>query len=404
MAKPVKARLRELGQRINGIPAAAAAPIPVRPGPGISRARGQTGQPGRRGVAGVLGLGALMSVAGGLAPQRPDQALESSSAGVAPGTATGTLRAILAIIGGAGPGVTGVFVYSGLPGASDLIASMTNSPKDPFGTTTYRSVAAYQSGTPRVAAQLSAGAVIFNRGAAVIFSPAVVGSNDAAPLVAASGQVNASDVQCSLVLVPALAGGVPLAELVGALELFESAAPPAASGVTAGPQLFGTTGGHAAVVDDALNGDGVTYQIGQRDQFNTSAVAIPASGFTAVLSQAVAIGSYHFEGIMRLKQGVTASIPGNIGFTGPATSFSTWYAFWSLQGATTTFNSTPVLTLGSQLNVLGSQAIAGDEVVCWYRGDVTFTAKGTFTAGCQADGTHPFTAQPGCELSMRRTG
>jgi hypothetical protein len=147
--------------------------------------------------------------------------------------------------------------------------------------------------------------------------------------------------------------------------------------------------------------DGVLAPTGQSDPFTSAAVNIPASGFTAVLSRAVAAGSYTFSGIMRLKQGAVASIPGNIGFTGPATSFSVWYSFWSLQGATTTFESTPVLTLGTQLNVLGSQAVAGDEVVAWFKGVVTFTASGTFTVGCQADGTHPFTAQPGCMFRVR---
>jgi hypothetical protein len=135
--------------------------------------------------------------------------------------------------------------------------------------------------------------------------------------------------------------------------------------------------------------------------FNPAAVNIPASGFTAVFTQAVGIGTYAFSGKMRLKQGAVGSIPGNIGFTGPASSFGTWDAHWQLQGATTTFESTPTLGFATQLNVLGVQTVAGDEVVAWFDGTVTFTAAGTFTIGCQADGTHPFTAQPGCKLRLR---
>jgi hypothetical protein len=301
-----------------------------------------------------------------------------------------------------GSGFTGLFVYSPIPGTGNLLASVTaQAGTDPYGNPYQASITAYQLGLPRVNTRLSAGAVIFNRGA-VVNSAAVVGSNDSAALVLSSGQVNASDIECILVLGPALAGAVPVALLTGALELEEGAVPAADGSITAGPKLFGTTGGHAGVVDDTRNGDGVAYQLGENVQFNTAAVPIPASGFTAVFSQAVAVGSYRFDGKMRLKQGAIGGIPGNIGFTGPATSFGLYDAFWSLQGATTTFNSTATTSFGTQLNVLGSQPVAGNEVVAWFRGTVTFTAAGTLTIGCQADGTHPFTAQAGCEFSVRR--
>jgi hypothetical protein len=103
---------------------------------------------------------------------------------------------------------------------------------------------------------------------------------------------------------------------------------------------------------------------------------------------------------MRLKQGAVGSIPGNIGFTAPASSFSTWFPFWSYEGLTT-FGSAPVQAIGAQVNVLGGQTAAGNEVNAWFKGVITFTAGGTFTVGCQADGVHPFTAQPGCMFRVR---
>jgi hypothetical protein len=163
----------------------------------------------------------------------------------------------------------------------------------------------------------------------------------------------------------------------------------------AGTDQFGTS--YAAGFRVAW--DGVLAPIGQSDPFTSAATPIPASGFTPVLTRAVQPGSYTFEGIMRLKQG-TASAAGNIGFTAPASSFSVWYTFWSLQ-ALTSFGSAPANAIGTQVNVLGAQSVAGNEVNAWFKGVITFTAAGNFVVGCQADGTHNFTAQPGCMFRVR---
>lgn len=146
--------------------------------------------------------------------------------------------------------------------------------------------------------------------------------------------------------------------------------------------------------------DGVLSPFGQSDPFTSAAVPIPASGFTPVITRAVQPGSYSFEGVMRLKQGATGSIPGNIGFTGPTNSFAVWYSYTTYQGIAQLGN-TPAQSFASQGNVLGGQTVAGNECTAYFKGIVTFTAAGNFVVGCQADGTHPFTAQPGCMFRIR---
>lgn len=82
-------------------------------------------------------LRALAAMAyGGLPPRRPDQAGPSTSAGVAPGTASGTFRGRLVIITGPAGTVVGLFEY--LAGTTPAlgnppIVSITNNAVDPFG-------------------------------------------------------------------------------------------------------------------------------------------------------------------------------------------------------------------------------------------------------------------------------
>lgn len=337
----------------------------------------------------------------GQAAQRPDQGAQPPSSAVAPSQAAGTLRARLVLIGGTS---AGVFVYDPSIGAGNLIASVTDAAADPFGDTTVKGIASYVAGNTALNAQLTAGELQFNN-TGLTGVPAISGggSFSNAQLNLDSGTTASFTVAPIVQLVPDATSG--FIRLGGVVRLADLAVPSPVAGSGAGPAVFGSTAsGCMRFVSDTLNGDGVTYDTGRNVAFNASAVPIPASGFTAVASQAVIAGTYYFEGIFRLKQGAIGSIPGNIGFTSPSVSFSTWYAFWSLQAATTTFNSTATLGLGTQLNVLQSQTVAGDEVVAWFRGIVTFSASGTFTAGCQADGTHAFTAQPGCIFTVRPVG
>lgn len=68
---------------------------------------------------------------------RPDQALDSSAAGVAPGTASGTFKGRQVIVFGTGPGA-GIFVYNGQPALGNPPVLSIVAPgvtQDPFGNT-----------------------------------------------------------------------------------------------------------------------------------------------------------------------------------------------------------------------------------------------------------------------------
>jgi hypothetical protein len=71
---------------------------------------------------------------GGLPAQRLDQQRSLPAPSTAPGGAAGTVRARVVIVSG-GTGTFGVFVYSGAPGAGNLIASLAGpgTTADPFG-------------------------------------------------------------------------------------------------------------------------------------------------------------------------------------------------------------------------------------------------------------------------------
>lgn len=333
---------------------------------------------------------------------RPDRRmLGTSRAGVGPAPSQGQFIGRLVVVFGTGG--SGVFVYSPTPAAGNLIASIASSAgTDPYGNAYVKGIASY-SGPTSVNAELLGSSLIFNETS--VNAAAVIGSNSSTSLILSSGRVAVADTESILSLNPGLAGAVATAFLQSsAMELQEVSTPVADGGVVSGPKLFGDTTGHASYIADTRNGDGVAYRTGENTYFNGSAVPIPASGFQSVTAgqNVESGGTYLFEGIFRLKQGAAGSIPGNVGFTMPAVSFGVWYAAWQLQGALNTFNSQNAVSLPTQINVLGAQTVANDEVWGWYKGIAVFSASGNFQFGCQADGTHPFTAQPGCIFTVRR--
>lgn len=288
-----------------------------------------------------------------------------------------------------------------------LMASMASAPAtDPHGNAFLGGFAVYIPGTPASAAQLSAGSLSWWNAASGSGGP---WTQNGPQLLQSNGlQISSGTAGGGTAAGLNMADKSPngVSAFTGSLGFLEQAAP-LASLTHSAPQLYASNAsGMVRMVSDTgpgATGDGQQYNLAEADYWNTAAVAIPASGFTTVFSQPVAALTYFFEGKMRLKQGGTGSIPGNIGFTGPATSFGLWDAFTTLQG-TTTVQSTTTLGFTTQLNVLGAQTVANDEVVTYFDGIVTFTAAGTFVLGCQADGTHPFTAQPGCKLRLRPIG
>ena len=102
----------------------------------------------RQALAGTAATLGSVAAGTGQVHQRPDQGSQPPVAAIAPSQAAGTLRARVVIVSGTG---AGVFLYSGTPGAGNLIASMTQASTDPFGNhtltggfATYSSVDAVQ--------------------------------------------------------------------------------------------------------------------------------------------------------------------------------------------------------------------------------------------------------------------
>jgi hypothetical protein len=143
--------------------------------------------------------------------------------------------------------------------------------------------------------------------------------------------------------------------------------------------------------------DGNTYDVGHLDQFNTAAVPVTTTAFTPIPGfgiPVVAGKAYAFNGMIRVKQGTTDNIPGNVGFSGPAVSSAVWYISnnggpWGVEGS-------PLSTV----NILGGIA-ASAETYAQIMGTLVFSANGTLEVGGIAASGHSFTIQPGCMLNIR---
>jgi hypothetical protein len=310
--------------------------------------------------------------------QRPDQGANPPASVVAPSAAAGTLRAVLVLV--SGTGVTGVFVYQGAPGPTTLIASMTNSPTDPFGTPTYPSVAAYAAGTERVAAQLDAGEVIFNRGASVINAPAAVGSNDAAPLIATSGLVNATDLRATLSLNPATAGTTPIAQVTsGALTLTNPAqAPPQQTGFVLGPALYGA-GGRLNIIDGE---EGVNYGAQRLILTKSANQTITSGAAQAVTFDAGGLGftlpansTYRLRAVIRAQQNALAADLDDFQFNYSGTVGFSSLAWNSSNIGAASGGAWAVVALNANIS-LGPAGTT--QYVIYVEGFFTVTTAGTF--------------------------
>jgi hypothetical protein len=138
-------------------------------------------------------LRGVASVAGGLPAMRPDQVTESSGAGVAPGTASGTFRGRQVIIFGTSP-ASGLFIYNGAPalGNPPQIAAVPSGVTiDPFG-------------NPITSSKILMQANVITESAGVFRTAA------AAPLIQLDGPHNAEwvyDAAANLIAVLASAAG-----------------------------------------------------------------------------------------------------------------------------------------------------------------------------------------------------
>jgi hypothetical protein len=266
----------------------------------------------------------------------------------------------------AGGGFTGLFVYSPIPGAGNLIASIAaQAGTDPYGNPYKAGIASYGAGG--AFSLLQAG--VLELGAAFMATPSVFNVGGVLGTNAALGITSGAGTE---------GGATP-----SALTLGDSG-----------------TGLQASVQSGS---DGTVYQLGENVMLTTAAQTITSTSNTGVtgLSQHVAAGgTYVFEGIYRVKQGV-ANTGQLLGFTGPAASQVVWYFWGAAPGGSL------VMIAPSVYGVLASEPItfgaANAEAYNFFTGFATFTAGGTFQ-GAAAVGTpgNSFTIQPGCIMKVRR--
>jgi hypothetical protein len=134
---------------------------------------------------------------GGLPPRRVDQMRTPSPPSVAPGGAAGITRArIVEVIGGTN---SGIFVYSGQPGAGDLIASLVgNTTSDIFGNAVIAdSLTFYGASGNKIVIGLEGAATFieFATGASFENTPANIASGVQGSGSAANMQLNISGPQ-----------------------------------------------------------------------------------------------------------------------------------------------------------------------------------------------------------------
>jgi hypothetical protein len=195
-------------------------------------------------------------------------------------------------------GFTGLFVYSPGPGHGNLIASTTSAAgTDPYGNAFLGASASYAS-----SAGIAAG---YDFNGVTTYTGPVGGGGPWASFWsfgrdAASGNI------------PSLGGA--------GFELNELAVPaPAAHG----PVLFGKTSGHAAVVSDALHGDGNTYDIETLHLTTTADQNVPVtSGTIAVTGLTTSLAAntrYRVRGRVKWQMGATA-VAQSFGFGGTVTT------------------------------------------------------------------------------------
>ena len=228
----------------------------------------------------------------------------------------------------AGGGFTGLFVYSPIPGAGNLIASVAaESGTDPYGNAYLAGFVSYAPGPPALAAVLNAAAVQWYTAASAAgpySAGALVGSGQSQVLELASGGTIAGfPVSSILTLESAAAGADAVAVLLNSsFQLEEVVTPAAATGINAGPRLFGSVLGNLRAVADTHNGDGSIYDTSTLTLWNTSDTTINDSGvsFNIIGTAPVVANVYRVSVRCVLSMG-GANAPAVIGFSGPAVNY-----------------------------------------------------------------------------------
>lgn len=408
-------------------------------------------------------LRALLAVYGGLPPRRPDQVSTASAAGVAPGTATGTLRARLVEVFGPG---AGVFLYSSAPAHGDLVESVTEATSDPFSNTTQPGFGSYDNvfggvaqlhgallklfGGGVVLAQLGPGGLsAFNSHGALIFSIdtardgwflyADTGSAAQGALLVSCLSAAGTDSFGNHTVGPGMgvyttstamqfAGSQGIQAYTGSLAagwtagaanispansaaeyavkgplVLEEQASPGAS--VLGPRVFGgSSDGMLQFVSDSTNGDSVAYVAGHAITPNTVAVGLVATGFTNIFGgRTVAAISYRVRAHLIVTIGATATAL-RFQLTGPAVGANTNVKWWLTIEAGAGQSVFAGHSLGSLASVLlpsGTTVGAGGVCHIWLESYVQFSAAGTLNLqGETSVAASTATVAIGCELEV----
>jgi hypothetical protein len=347
-------------------------------------------------------------VPGGVPAMRPDQraaqALTRAGSGPAPQNTTFFGRLVVVF----GTGFFGVFVYSPVPGAGNLIASITSSHgTDPYGNVYQAGVSSY--GAAGLFNQVSGSTVAFGSTNVATFitslaeillidtvaasvspalellSPGTTGGGNGA-IVRLYGTSNdgskVSQVQVTTVGTGVTRGTSALLEIEGTTALKNSIAP---GSVTGYAEPFANNG-HLYVVDGT---DGVTYgtqrviyeAAGQLVNSTTFAV-IPAVGGGNVAGT-LQPGVYRIQGEFAYTANQAAGAP-NIGWEASGGIVASFVSISCLEftapsggGAVTLGNGNRITALGGTFNGATFTSI-GEQVFMRFEGTLTVTTAGTF--------------------------
>ena len=337
----------------------------------------------RRGLLrGLVGM-----VYGGLPDPRPDQGAPSTSAGVAPGTASGTFRGRLVVVFGSGPS-SGVFVYNGPPASlsSSLIASIAaTAGNDPQGRPYQAGIVTY-AGTSFL--QLLAGVISFltagdtaagtiNGGAGGV---SVQSGTSAATFAQATLQVLESLTDIAHGPRVTLGSNSSVAALLGWAQGSANPVAPDRPSLTWPPGVP-----HLVEID---NDDGNAYSLQHLYSESSTDEPISLTTFSFVCGGSVPVsgtagqpGRYRIRATLTCQQGPNAVADNyRIGFTGTISQVRARARFVS-----TTAGGQPVFTAFTTSNngLLASQAV-GANVVYFVDIDAFITVTSNGQIGIQA--------------------
>ena len=282
---------------------------------------------------------------------------------IAPGGAAGTFRGRLVVVFGTGPN-TGLFVYSGTPGAGNLILSITAAAgTDPYGNP-------YKAGTTSYANDGFGSFIQQNAGFLTV-------GNTTFPDEANGAGALSFGTAGALTLQAGTSGGTLVLRqdggetLIGPVTINNSSVPAApANGVA----LHSSSGMPKVIT----SGDGNDYSTARLSLFTTAPQTISSTSDTAItgLITPVAAGTYRVHGMIMWTQGANA-VAQNFSFHGPAASHVRIFFEHFLTNSGASNGCGNYNSLGPDVGSPGFAA--GSDAFFVFDGIIVFTAAGTFS-------------------------